>query len=158
MRRLILRGVSWDRKPGKELYLAVFTFIALFLLFCCHGGGLSLFFGLCGFIPGRRPALTGGRAMVRSVESGSLKYNTYRKVDFPEGFLVALRATGERWVAKVLPAVKLHTTIFTPIGIYRHRNPSSINTANSRRWIIARRERLGKRQAHQSFINIVSTG
>lgn len=58
--------------------------------------------------------------MIRGVKSASFKYDTHGQVDFPQGFLVAFRTTGEGRIVEMLTSIELNAAIIAAVGVYWH--------------------------------------
>ena len=60
--------------------------------------------------------------MIGGVKPRTFKNDANRRIDFAQGFLATLWTARQRGIAKFLIALKLHSAVFTPVGINRHIN------------------------------------
>ena len=58
--------------------------------------------------------------MIRGVKAFSFKYDTHRKIDFPQRLFVALRATFEGRIVEMLASIELNAAVFAAISVYWH--------------------------------------
>lgn len=114
---------------------------------CVAGARFSFLLFLRRLVFGGSPACSRWGAMIGRIEARALKYNSNWQINFPQRLLVALRTACQRRISKMLLAFKLHTAIFTPVGIDRHAitstNPNTC-LEKPQKLIIARSACIGK--------------